>query len=273
MFRVFKNPETPPTTAAATADGTLAGVTAAEYAARGVQTGVTTATAVGVTALAASGPALPVVAGIALLAAAASRIYFLNKKLTSLFKRAERLTSRMIPVLDVIESRKLGLKTADVRDAATQIQTTIGELLGPNALKEINEVRGSAAIETTRSSWMARLKRYGRMVAPAATLTLFNEQLLYLGLEFSVLQGEFAVALDKLPTEEAAAVAAQAGKSGDPSKAPASTTAAELAAANQPAAAATATEVGGRRTRRRRRVKRTRRTADAYLASKVKSST
>lgn len=229
-----------------------------ESAARGLQSGVAAATAVGLTALAASGPALPVVAGIGILAAAATRMYFLNKKLTDLFKRAERLTSRMLPVLKAIEERKLSLNTADVRDAATQLQQTIGELLGPQALKEINEARKEinqdALGPKSKSAWVNRLKRYGRILSPAMTLTRFNEQLLYLGLEFSVLQGEFAVALDKLSAGEAANVAAAAGTTIDPNSVP-STTDAAVSGANTPSEGS---NEGGRRTRRRRRAKRTR---------------
>lgn len=221
--------------------------------------GVAAATAVGLTALAASGGALPVVAGIGILAAAATRMYLLNKRLTELFKRAERLTSRMLPVLQAIEKRKLGLNTADVRDAATQLQTTIGELLGPQALKDINDAR-----KTTNQTalgpkgdltWMNRLNRYGRILTPSLTLARFNEQLLYLGLEFSVLQGEFAVALDKLPAGEAASVAAAAETKVDPTTLQAETGAA-VEGANKPPQ--TDPNTGGGRTRRRRRTKRTR---------------
>lgn len=227
----------------------------AEVAARGLQSGVAAATAVGLTALAASGPALPVVAGIGIIAAAATRVYFLNKRLTSLFKRAERLTSRMLPVLQAIEQRKLGLNTADVRVAAEELQKTIGELLGPQALREINEARktaGQTELGTGRSSWMSRLNRYGRMASPSMTLTRFNEQLLYLGLEFSVLQGEFAVALDRLPAPEAAALATVAETPVNPSAVPASTAAAEEGATTPPP------PEGAGRTRRRRRARQTR---------------
>lgn len=227
----------------------------AEVAARGLQSGVAAATAVGLTALAASGPALPVVAGIGIIAAAATRVYFLNKRLTSLFKRAERLTSRMLPVLQAIEQRKLGLNTADVRIAAEELQKTIGELLGPQALKDINEARktaGQTELGMGRSSWMSRLNRYGRMASPSMTLTRFNEQLLYLGLEFSVLQGEFAVALDRLPASEAASLATVAETPVNPNAVSATTDAAVVGAITP------APPEGAGRTRRRRRARRTR---------------
>lgn len=251
MFRRFLKPEV---STPEKAEEAAISADRAEAAARGVQSGVAAATAIGLTALAASGPALPVIAGVGILAAAAAKIYFLNKKLTGLFKRAAGLTSRMLPVIDAVEARNLGLNTSEVREAAIRIQMTIGELIGPQALKEINDARQGPALGTGRSSWMARLNRYGRMVAPAATLSLFNEQLLYLGLEFSVLQGEFAILLDKLPPAQAASVAAAAGTPIDSNTVPASIGAATEGAANPQA---TATPTGGR-TRRRRRARKTR---------------
>lgn len=247
------------------ADLAVSRAAAVETAGKGLQSGIAAATAVGLTAAVAAGPALPIVAGVGILAAAAVRMYFLNKKLTQLFKRAERLTRRMLSVLKTIQDRNIqDIDTTGVRDAAEQLQITIGELIGPQALKEINDARKESGGLATgqRSSWMGRLKRYGRMLAPASTITRFNEQLLYLVAEFGVLQGEFAIRLDRLPPEQAAAAAAQAETPIDNSSVPAVTNPPPTEI-EQPSA------VGARRTRRRRRQRKTRRTGDKDLAGKT----
>lgn len=253
MFRLFGGPKKE-----ASIDSSIATANKAEAAAQGLRSAVAVSTAVGLTAVAASGPALPVVAGVGILAAAAMRIYYLNKKLTRLFQRTEKLTRRILPVLNAIEEankrRGWNLDTKDVRDDASQIQVTIGELIGPQALKEINEAAksaGQAELGTTgRNSWAGRLKRLGRIIAPASDIANFNEQLIQLSLDFSVLQGEFAIQLESLSPTDAKDTAET--KPVDPA-ANYAIAAAEVGAQNQTSTIDTSpAAVGGRRTLRRR---------------------
>lgn len=174
---------------------------AVETGARGVQALGTGAAVVGVTALVASGPALPVVTGLAIVIAVGARMYAQNQKLNTLFKRSAKLVDRVIKVLNSMKAAaerrafKEPLDDTDVRNDATELQRTIGQLIGPEAFKEIQSLGDQAK---DRNTLAARFQRFLRRVAPDSAIQKFKEQLNQLALDFSVLQGEFAVRLEEL---------------------------------------------------------------------------
>jgi hypothetical protein len=233
-----------PATETQKADTALSRATGVETAARGAQSGLATAAALGATALIASGPALPVVAGLAIVVAVGSRIYAQNQKLTVLFKRTAKLVNRMQKVLTSMkaaaEKRVFDLDDTDVRDDANELQRTIGELIGPDAFKEI---QASGIEGQDRNTLTSRFQRFIRRVAPESTIRKFNEQLIQLSLDFSVLQGEFAVRLEELTPVLAKEIVGQGKSTGNVTP--------NIAAANQ--GAITEPPKGGQKTRRRHR--------------------
>jgi hypothetical protein len=87
------------------------------------------------------------------------------------------------------------LDDTDVRNDAEELQRTIGQLIGPEAFKEIQSLGDQAK---DRNTLAAKFQRFLRRVAPDSAIQKFKEQLNQLALDFSVLQGEFAVRLEEL---------------------------------------------------------------------------
>jgi hypothetical protein len=232
------------------ADNAVGRAAVVEQGARGAQTGIAVASALGVTAALGAGPLLPVVVGTSILVAIGLRMYAQNKKLTVLFKRTSRLLKRLTSVLtsmkDAEERNAFQLDTSDVDEDIKELQRTIGELIGPEAFKEIEN---TGVKPEERNTLMSRINRFVRRVAPESTIRKFNEQLIQLALDFSVLQGEFAIKLEGITTALAAEIA-KAGKT-PPPVAP-DVTEAKKGANNPPP------PTGGRKTRRRRGRKQTR---------------
>jgi hypothetical protein len=126
-------------------------------------------------------------------------MYAQNEKLTILFKRAANLTGRMAPIVAKMDKAKelnpkLKLDTTLLKQAVKDVQIIVGELIGPNAFKEI---QGDLKETVKRNDLGTRLKRYSRIITPGLTITRFTERLTVLGIEFSVLLGEFTLLLEK----------------------------------------------------------------------------
>jgi hypothetical protein len=198
--------QSPPTTAVTRAELKEDAATTAQVTGQALRVGATTAAAVGLATVAAAGPALPAILGLGILAAAGYQMYAQNQKLAILFTRTATLTKRMGPIVEKLDAAKLKniklqVDTTVLKQYVLDIQTIIGELLGPTAYKEI-EGSLQAKAKESRTTLYGKLARYGRILVPATTIARFNERLILLGIEFSVLLGEFTFQIEKEDSPE-----------------------------------------------------------------------
>jgi hypothetical protein len=187
-------------------DSNLAKARTAEQTAQAAQTGIAAATTIGLVSVAASGPALPIVLGLGIVAAAGYRIYAQNGKLADLFKRTANLSKEMTDIIGKIEKSTLNDETLKpsietVKTDIIGLQKTIGTLIGPEAFNELKSTLGEAG--KTRDTLSGRMARFARIAAPGGVITRFNEQLIQLGLDFSIVLGKFAMKLDTVTPQEA----------------------------------------------------------------------
>jgi hypothetical protein len=141
------------------------------------------------------------------------------------------------------------LDVSDVKEDTKELQRTIGQLIGPEAFKEIENTEVKPE---ERKTLMSRINRLVRRVAPDSVIRRFNEQLTQLALDFSVIQGEFAVKLEKLTPTDATEIA----KAGDTPLQVAPDTTAAKEGATTPPPPPPPPPIGGRRKTRRRRGRR-----------------
>jgi hypothetical protein len=196
----------PPTTTLTRAELNEDAATTAQATGQALRVGATAAAAVGLATVAAAGPALPAIVGLGILAAAGYQMYAQNQKLAILFIRTANLTKRMGPIVEKLDAAKLKniklqVDTTILKQYVLDIQTIIGELLGPTAYKEI-EGSLQAKAKDSRNTLYGKLARYGRILAPATTIARFNERLILLGIEFSALLGEFTFQIEKEDSPE-----------------------------------------------------------------------
>lgn len=241
----------------------------ANVTARTANTTAVVAASTGVAVAITSGPALPIVAGVAVLVAYAAQKYSQNKELNRIFLELNGLIASVLTVLakiDEVKARRnlsgeLTKYIDSVKKAAIAIQATIGKLVGPETLKAL-KLEGVSDTDLDRQKFMSRMKRITRMISPDSAIRELRDSVGVLTLQFSLLQGAFAIELEKLLPADAKLIAEtpppNAGDIVD--KNPDALAAAQDAVntgtpvPEDPAAV----KQGGRRTRRRRRSKKTR---------------
>jgi hypothetical protein len=204
---------------------------------------------------AAAGPALPIIASIAVLAAAGARIYAQNKALAKLFIRTEKMIrkieSLLVKMYQISQVRKFDIDVSAVRTALDELLLTIARISGPNTIRQIQSDGGVIVAAKPPGYW----SKFIRKIIPGDTIQTFRNQIVDLAIAFSILQSEFAIQLDAPGNED---LAAQASQPSQPNPANPAKTLEDIANA---VGADPENPVGGsRRTTRHRKANRRRKT-------------
>ena len=212
-----------------------------------------TAAIVALAGAAAAGPALPVIIGIAAIAAAGAKIYAQNKKLARMFTQTSKLTAKikvlLAGMIAVSVRKNLTLDVSDVQTAADDILDTIARIAGPDTIRQIQEdLRTGQAPNVNPNRW----QRFKRAFTPGTAINNFREQLVNLSLAFSILQSEFALQLEKPENDGLVALTDSAAPAADPAQVAKILQGAEAAAAAPEDPTTSTPGTGGRTTRRRR---------------------
>lgn len=142
---------------------------------------------------AAAGPALPVIAGILVIATVCAEKYAQNKKLSKLFKQTAVLVKKINTLysrLKAIANKKynVDIDVTTVSNDINELNDVIARIAGPNTLKEIQQNISIAR----KKSFFSRVKG---VLFPEGVIANFREKIVNLSLSFNMLQSEFLIIL------------------------------------------------------------------------------
>lgn len=139
---------------------------------------------------AAAGPALPIIAGVLVIATVCAEKYAQNKKLSNLFKQTARLLKKINTLysrLKAIANKKynVDIDVSAVTNDINELNDVVARIAGPNTLKEIQENNTSIV---RKKSFFSRVKG---VLFPEGVIANFREKIVNLSLSFNMLQSSF----------------------------------------------------------------------------------